>query len=140
MSKDLQWYSFLQTFFFFLSFFPEKKVHLIKQFFFSEIEIQFLFFFLSNTEIEDLPPAIQEQLYSELMDRDAQKELEEEAAIINWSEEVRVRLGSRLHALWNRSAGDCLLDSVLQATWGVFDRENTLRRAMADTLHEAGHL
>ena len=28
----------------------------------------------------------------------------------------------------------------LQATWGVFDRENTLRRAMADTLHEAGHL
>jgi len=91
-------------------------------------------------EIEDLPPAIQEQLYSELMDRDAQKELEEEAAIINWSEEVRVRLGSRLHALWNRSAGDCLLDSVLQATWGVFDRENTLRRAMADTLHEAGHL
>jgi len=28
-------------------------------------------------EIEDLPPTIQEQLYSELMDRDAQKELEE---------------------------------------------------------------
>ena len=26
----------------------------------------------------------------------------------------QVRLGSRLHALWNRSAGDCLLDSVLQ--------------------------
>ena len=25
------------------------------------------------------------------MDRDAQKELEEEAAIINWSEEVRVK-------------------------------------------------
>merc|ERR1719510_2784098 len=91
-------------------------------------------------EIEDLPPATQEQLYSELLDRDAQRELEEEAAIINWSEEVRVRLCSRLHALWNRSAGDCLLDSVLQATWGVFDRENTLRRAMADTLHEAGHL
>jgi len=91
-------------------------------------------------EIEDLPPATQEQLYSELLDRDAQRELEEEAAIINWSEEVRVHLGSRLHALWNRSAGDCLLDSVLQATWGVFDRENTLRRAMADSLHEAGHL
>ena len=91
-------------------------------------------------EIEDLPPATQEQLYSELLDRDAQRELEEEAAIINWSEEVRVRLCSRLHALWNRSAGDCLLDSALQATWGVFDRENTLRRAMADSLHEAGHL
>ena len=112
---------------------------MIKQFFSLKLKFNF-FFFLSNTEIEDLPPAIQEQLYSELMDRDAQKELEEEAAIINWSEEVRVRLGSRLHALWNRSAGDCLLDSVLQATWGVFDRENTLRRAMADTLHEAGHL
>ena len=95
------------------------------------------FFSPNFVEIEDLPPTIQEQLYSELMDRDAQKELEEEAAIINWSEEVRVRnkyfvklkitvlliillifwqvrLGSRLHALWNRSAGDCLLDSVLQ--------------------------
>ena len=94
----------------------------------------------STSEIEDLPPATQEQLYSELLDKDAQRELEEEAAIINWSEEVRVHLGSRLHALWNRSAGDCLLDSVLQATWGVFDRENTLRRAMADSLHEAGHL
>lgn len=91
-------------------------------------------------EIEDLPPGTQEQLYSELMDRDAQRELEEESHIINWSQEVRVRLGSRLHALWNRSAGDCLLDSVLQATWGVFDRDNTLRRAMADSLHEAGHI
>ena len=102
------------------------------------IFIFLLIFFSPNfVEIEDLPPTIQEQLYSELMDRDAQKELEEEAAIINWSEEVRVRnkyfvklkitvlliillifwqvrLGSRLHALWNRSAGDCLLDSVLQ--------------------------
>ena len=53
---------------------------------------------------------------------------------------VRKRLGSRLSALWNRSAGDCLLDSVLQATWSVFDRDNTLRKAMSDSLHEAGHL
>ena len=95
---------------------------------------------LPRAEIEDLPPATQEQLYSELLDRDAQKELESEADIINWSEEVTVRLASRLHALWNRSAGDCLLDSVLQATWGVFDRDNALRRAMSDSLHEAGHL
>lgn len=51
-----------------------------------------------------------------------------------------MRLGSRLYALWNRSAGDCLLDSVLQATWGVFDRDNTLRKAMADSLHEAANL
>ena len=100
----------------------------------------FWIFSISFTEIEDLPPGTQEQLYSELLDRDAQRELEEESHIINWSQEVRVRLGSRLHALWNRSAGDCLLDSVLQATWGVFDRDNTLRRAMADSLHEAGHV
>ena len=46
---------------------------------------------LSNifiSEIEDLPPDTQEKLYSELLDRDAQHELEEDAAIINWSEEV----------------------------------------------------
>merc|ERR1719510_758254 len=102
------------------------------------------------SEIEDLPPGTQEQLYSELMDRDAQKELEEDVeghsgcltqgnndqslnSAINWSVEIRGRLGSRLYALWNRSAGDCLLDSVLQATWGVFDRDNTLRRAMAES-------
>ena len=95
-------------------------------------------------EIEDLPPLTQEQLYSELMDKDAQKELEEECgeatAAINWCEEIRINLGSRLHALWNRSAGDCLLDSILQTTWGVFDRENTLRTAMADSLHGAGHM
>ena len=41
------------------------------------------------SEIEDLPPDTQEKLYSELLDRDAQHELEEDAAIINWSEEVR---------------------------------------------------
>ena len=110
-----------------------------------------------NIEIEDLPPGTQEQLYSELMDRDAQKELEEDVegrssfsssgsndqslnSAINWSVEIRSRLGSRLYALWNRSAGDCLLDSVLQATWGVFDRDNTLRRAMAESLHEAGQM
>ena len=45
-------------------------------------------------------------------------------------------LGSRLYPLWNRTAGDCLLDSVLQATWGVMDREATLRKAMADTLSD----
>ena len=49
-------------------------------------------------------------------------------------------LGSRLFPLWNRSAGDCLLDAALQATWGVFDRDNMLRRALADSLTEAGHV
>ncbi|KAG1684924.1 Ubiquitin thioesterase zranb1-B [Nymphon striatum] len=86
--------------------------------------------------IEELPEIIQEKLFNELLDRDVQKELEEESPIINWSLELTDRLGSRLYALWNRTAGDCLLDSVLQATWGVFDRENTVRRAMADSLSE----
>ncbi|XP_040576778.1 ubiquitin thioesterase Zranb1 [Lepeophtheirus salmonis] len=90
-------------------------------------------------EIDDLPPVLQEQLYSEIMDRDAQKELEE-GFIINWNPDLQIKLGSRLHALWNRSAGDCLLDSILQSTWGVFDRDNTLRKAMSDSLHEAGHI
>ena len=34
--------------------------------------------------------------------------------VINWSVEVTAGLGTRLSALWNRSAGDCLLDAVLQ--------------------------
>ncbi len=61
-------------------------------------------------------------------------ELESELAIINWSAELMEDLGSKLYPLWNRTAGDCLLDSVLQATWGVVDRDSTLRRAMADSL------
>ena len=63
-------------------------------------------------------------------------ELENEEPIINWSAEITERLGSRLYALWNRTAGDCLLDSVLQASWGIFDSDNTLRRALADSLCE----
>lgn len=61
-------------------------------------------------------------------------ELESELAIINWSAELVDHLSSKLYPLWNRTAGDCLLDSVLQATWGVVDRDSTLRRAMADSL------
>jgi len=90
-------------------------------------------------EIEDLPSNIQEQLYSELLDKDARTELEDELCI-NWSQEITRVLGSRLYPLWNRSAGDCLLDAALQATWGVFDRDNMLRRALADSLTEAGHV
>lgn len=41
-------------------------------------------------EIEDLPPGTQEQLYSELLDRDAQRELEEESHIINWSQVIQI--------------------------------------------------
>ncbi|XP_049863141.1 ubiquitin thioesterase trabid isoform X1 [Schistocerca gregaria] len=96
--------------------------------------------FALPAEVEDLPQPVQEQLFEELLDRDAQQQLESEPAAINWSLEVTDRLGSRLYALWNRSAGDCLLDSAMQATWGVFDRDNTLRRALADSLHQAGHI
>lgn len=66
----------------------------------------------------------------------ASSELEAEESIINWSVEITDRLGSRLYSLWNRTAGDCLLDSVLQATWSVFDQDHTLRRALADSLNE----
>lgn len=45
-------------------------------------------------------------------------------------------MASRLYPLWNRTAGDCLLDSLLQATWGVMDRDNSLRKAMADSLND----
>ncbi|XP_013403121.1 ubiquitin thioesterase ZRANB1 [Lingula anatina] len=92
--------------------------------------------FALPTDIEDLPRPVQKQLFDELLDRDVQKELEVEEQIINWSHEITERLGSRLYALWNRTAGDCLLDSVLQSTWGIFDRDNTLRRAMSDSLTE----
>ncbi|XP_001602668.2 ubiquitin thioesterase trabid isoform X1 [Nasonia vitripennis] len=97
--------------------------------------------FALPAEVEDLPSIVQEQMLEELLDREAQQQLEGgggEPPALNWSLEITDRLGSRLHALWNRSAGDCLLDSVMQATWGVFDRDNSLRRALADTLQQAG--
>lgn len=96
--------------------------------------------FALPSEIEDLPVAVQDQLYEELLDKDAQKQLENPPPVLNWSLEITVRLGSRLVVLWNRSAGDCLLDSTMQATWGIFDRDNVLRRALADSLHQCGHL
>jgi ubiquitin thioesterase ZRANB1 len=90
---------------------------------------------LFRKEIEDIAPGTQATLFDEILDKDVQKELEA-GQIINWSVELTEQLGSRLYALWNRSAGDCLLDSVLQATWGIFDRENGLRRALSDSLHD----
>uniref|UniRef100_A0A673K1F0 ubiquitinyl hydrolase 1 n=1 Tax=Sinocyclocheilus rhinocerous TaxID=307959 RepID=A0A673K1F0_9TELE len=95
--------------------------------------------FLDLTDIEDLPPAVQEKLFDEILDRDVQKELEEESAVINWSLELGTRLDSRLYALWNRTAGDCLLDSVLQATWGIYDKDSVLRKALHDCLHDCSH-
>lgn len=47
-----------------------------------------------RSEIEELPGAIQEQLFSELLDRDAQQTLEAEPPLINWSHELTVTLGT----------------------------------------------
>ncbi|KAL3269279.1 hypothetical protein HHI36_008356 [Cryptolaemus montrouzieri] len=96
--------------------------------------------FALPAEVDELPGPVQDQLFSELLDKDAQDQLESDPAVINWSLELTVRLGSRLHALWNRSAGDCLLDSVMQATWGIFDRDNHLRRTLADSLSQGSHM
>jgi len=85
-------------------------------------------------EITDLPTTVSEMLLKEVVDEHAQKELEE-ASAINWLP-VSIQPARHLYALWNRSAGDCLLDSVLQATWGVFDQNNTLRTAMSESLRE----
>lgn len=89
-------------------------------------------------DIEDLPPAAQEKLFDEVLDRDVQKELEE-SCVINWSLELVSGLDSRLFALWNRSAGDCLLDSVLQATYGTHDRDGILRRSLHQSLLHCSH-
>jgi ubiquitin thioesterase ZRANB1 len=96
--------------------------------------------FALPSDIEELPISVQEQLYEELLDRDAQKQLENPPPALNWSLEVTSRLGSRLMVLWNRSAGDCLLDSCMQASWGVFDRDNLLRRALSESLHQCANL
>lgn len=62
-------------------------------------------------EIDEMTPETQETLFDEILDRDVQKELEN-GQIINWSIEVSDQLNSRLYALWNRSAGDCLLGKL----------------------------
>ncbi|XP_060074323.1 ubiquitin thioesterase ZRANB1-like [Ylistrum balloti] len=92
--------------------------------------------FAIPTGVRDLPNTVQSQLFDEILDGDVQKELEDEY-VVNWSVELTDRLGSRLYALWNRTAGDCLLDSILQSTWGIFDSDNTLRKAMSDSLSDA---
>lgn len=94
--------------------------------------------FTLPTAIRKFCSAIQKRVLDEIVDRDVEKELT--STIINWSTELVEELGSRLYPLWNRTAGDCLLDSVLQATWGVVDRDSTLRRAMADSLVDGGSL
>ena len=92
--------------------------------------------FTLPNEIDDFSPRIQNVLFDELLDREVQNELEMESRIINWNMDLCNRLNSRLYPLWNRHSGDCLLDSVLQACYGVFDTDNTLRRIMAESLEQ----
>jgi hypothetical protein len=92
--------------------------------------------FTLPNEIDDFSPRIQHILYDELLDREVQQELECESRIINWNKDLCKRLNSKLYPLWNRHSGDCLLDSVLQACYGVFDTDNTLRRVMAESLEQ----
>lgn len=49
--------------------------------------------------MDTLPLTVQEQLMAELLDKDAQEELEAGDAVINWAIGAGV---CRLHALWNR--------------------------------------
>jgi len=92
--------------------------------------------FILPNEIDDFSPRIQHILFDELLDREVQQELENESRVINWNIDLCKRLDSRLYPLWNRHSGDCLLDSVLQACYGVFDTDNTLRRIMAESLEQ----
>ncbi|RNA00111.1 Ubiquitin thioesterase Zranb1, partial [Brachionus plicatilis] len=92
--------------------------------------------FTLPNELEDFAPKIQHVLFDELLDREVQKELEFESRIINWNVDICKRLNSSLYPLWNRHSGDCLLDSVFQACYGVFDTDNILRRVMAESLEQ----
>ncbi|KAL9983666.1 hypothetical protein ACROYT_G005875 [Oculina patagonica] len=94
--------------------------------------------FVLPADVQDFPARVQRQVFDDILDREVQRVLEIESPVINWSEEITEQLASRIYPLWNRSAGDCLLDSVLQASYGVFDRDNTLRRALYDSLTEGG--
>lgn len=84
-------------------------------------------------EVTELEASIEEQLFCEILDLDVQKVLEEES-LINWSSELMTQYQSRIYPLWNRATGDCLLDSVLQATWGVFDLHNVMRKKLHESL------
>ncbi|ENN72089.1 hypothetical protein YQE_11256, partial [Dendroctonus ponderosae] len=98
--------------------------------------------FTLPVDVNALPLTVQDQLMAELLDKDAQEELEGGvSAVINWAVGAGV---SRLHALWNRRVATPPYRrppmSARSATWGVFDRDNTLRRALAETLVHAGHI
>ncbi len=92
--------------------------------------------FILPSEIDDFSARIQHILFDELLDREVQQELENESRAINWNVDLINRHNSRLYPLWNRHSGDCLLDSVLQACYGVFDTDNILRHVMAESMEQ----
>jgi len=92
--------------------------------------------FILPYEIFSFGSYTQKCLFDEILDLEVQRVLEENR-VVNWSKEIVTKHNSKLYALWNRSAGDCLLDSALQATWGVNDRDGSLRRALSNTLVHA---
>ena len=107
-----------------------------------------------DTEVRSLSKAAQQALLDDIVDKGVQQgscvficyqiylmsvvcaALQDDSPVMNWSHDLIRNYGSRLYPLWNRTAGDCLLDSVLQATWSVFDREGALRSALYDCLSE----
>lgn len=91
--------------------------------------------FFIPQDVDRFTPGTQRKLFEDIVDKEVDRNLRENE-VINWSEELVQELSSRLYPLWNRTAGDCLLDSLLQATWGVMDRDNSLRKAMADSLND----
>jgi ubiquitin thioesterase ZRANB1 len=123
---------------------------MIQHFFHSHLKLKkvtdFQSYFLTEwftavlpAEIRDFSHRTQQHIFDDILDQQVQQELEIDNRIINWNSEVTNRFHSRLYALWNRKNGDCLLDSVLQVCLGVWDTENTLRRAMAECLQNGSN-
>ncbi|KAM7532804.1 hypothetical protein Aperf_G00000128991 [Anoplocephala perfoliata] len=93
--------------------------------------------FFIPAEVRLLPKPTQSELLQDICDMEAQRELEVRSAAINWwiKDGKPMWPTSRLIALWNRTNGDCLLDSLMQACWGVLDQEGILRRTLADSMY-----
>uniref|UniRef100_A0A1I8GQF8 ubiquitinyl hydrolase 1 n=1 Tax=Macrostomum lignano TaxID=282301 RepID=A0A1I8GQF8_9PLAT len=92
-----------------------------------------LFYLPASLGYHELPQHVQDQLMSDVVDSAVQKELESVGAVNWWPADSGA---FRMWALWNRTAGDCLLDSVLQASWGILDEDNSMRRALSESLHD----
>lgn len=96
-------------------------------------------------EVWCLPLVAREQLLKQALDNNAQQALEGDAGdrVVNWC--FQASSANRLLAFWNGATGDCLLDAVAQAAWGIpVALSHTLRRlreAMATKyVHSAAFL